>query len=209
MKKFFALAVLAASLTATTALATPAITSFTVGSSFTGFDTDETVGWSFTANSAITVVQLGWFAVDGTLDASHEVGIWTTSGTLLGSATVTDGAADSTGFRYVGVTPFALTAGTSYVIGGRDLVGDGDNYTSSNSALVMAPEVSFLQAARSDNGTGFTFPNLLTSNSGGRFGPNFTFRPTQTTSVSEPASLLLLGAGLTGLLVASRRRKTA
>lgn len=184
----------------------PAIVSFNLGSQFTGFSTDETFGWSFrvAAGPGVLVNALGWWDanVQDPLAASHEVGIWTTGGVLLGSATVMPNDPLTGSFRYASLSaPIALAGGTTYVIGGRDLVGDNDNYSSSNGALSMDPQVTFLQAARSANGTGFAFPGTLTANSGGRFGPNFMLSP-----VPEPGTYGLMALGLLAVGAAARRR---
>jgi hypothetical protein len=140
------------------------------------------------------------------LAASHQVGIWTTAGVLLGSTTVQTNSALTGSFRYEAVTAFTLNANTSYLIGGRDLVGDGDNYTTSVSNLVMGAGITFNEAARSEEGTGFSAPTTLSASSGGRFGANFQYRP--TTVVPEPSTYALLGAGLAAMAVVARRRRT-
>jgi PEP-CTERM motif/Domain of unknown function (DUF4082) len=184
-----------------------AIVSFTVGSTFGGFSSDETVGWSFAvaAGPGVQVTSLGWW--DATpadpLAAAHEVGIWSSTGTLLASVTVQPGDALTGSFRYAAIAPITLTGGSTYIIGGRDLLADGDIYASASSALVMDPSITFGQAARSDAGTGFVFPGILTANSGGRFGPNFML-----TAVPEPSTyaLMLMGVAAVGLLARRRTR---
>lgn len=194
-------AVAALGVSSTPAFAIPAITSFSTGISFTAFNTDETVGWRFTVapGAGVTVTSLGWWDQTPTtpLAASHEVGIWSLAGTLLGSVIVQTNSVLTGSFRYEAVNPIALVGGVSYVIGGRDIINDGDNYSSSNSNLVMDPMIAFNQAARSPNGSGFAFPGTFTNNTGGRIGPNFDFR-VNGAAVPEPGTLpaLLLGLGL-------------
>jgi hypothetical protein len=141
------------------------------------------------------------------LAASHQVGIWTLGGTLLGSTTVQTNSALTGSFRYEAVTAFTLDANTSYLIGGRDLIDDGDRYISGVSNLVTGAGITFNEAARSDIGTGFAAPTVLGANSGGRFGANFQYRP--TTVVPEPSTYALLAAGLAAMAVVARRRRTA
>lgn len=186
----------------------PAIASFTVGSQFTGFSADETVGWSFeVAGPGVIVSSLGWWDAlpDDPLAATHEVGIWDTAGTLLASATVQVNDPLTGGFRYAELGATLTLAPGTYIIGGRDLVSDGDSYSSTNSALVMGAGITFLQAARSDIGLGFSFPNILNNNPGGRFGPNFIYTP-----VPEPGTVLMAAFGLAAVGAAvARRRATA
>jgi len=189
------------------------------GSTFTGFNTDETVGWQFTANANLSVTRVGWFVVAPSLNADHLVGIWDQGGTLLTSATVlAPGPASPDGFRYV-ATPFApltLTSGQTYFIGGRDLTTDGDSYIAGLNFLQSDPAITFRGAARSADGSGFAFPSLVTLGSRGRFGPNFQFdvipdAPAPGGGVPEPASwaMMILGFGLSGALIRRRRQEAA
>ena len=93
------------------------------------------IGWIFDANQTLVVGKLGvWdFGADGLL-ASHQVGIWTSAGTLLGSTIVQSGVASPLAgpvaedgrFRYQAVSPIHLNAGSRYVIGG--LFNDNDEF---------------------------------------------------------------------------------
>ena len=198
----------ASMLAATPATAATAIEGFNGGSSFTGFSTDETVGFKFKANGTLKVLRVGWYNASGTVNASHQIGIWDAAGTLLGSATVTPGATGTSLFRYTDITQFFLTSGQDYFIGGRDLIGDGDSYVTSVSNLVTNPNVSFLGSAVSANGSGFAFPDRInTITTGGRFGPNFEF---SVAGVPEPATwaMLILGFGVIGGAMRSARRQT-
>src|SRR4051794_36811693 len=52
-------------------------------------------GWVFSTDHTITVTSLGWWdSSDDGLGASHQVGIWNTTGILLVSATVASGTID-------------------------------------------------------------------------------------------------------------------
>src|SRR5262245_12458608 len=53
----------------------------------------DNVGWQFSVSAPITIDGLGLFDVNPAgLAESHQVGLWTDSGTLLASATVTSGS---------------------------------------------------------------------------------------------------------------------
>jgi hypothetical protein len=183
-----------------------AIQSFTGGTIFPGFGTDETVGFVFDANANLSVTSLGWYAQDGSLATAHQVGIWNSSGTLLGNATVAaDVVAGSVGFRYQAVTPFALISGQRYYIGGRDAIQDGDSYVTSVSNLVTAPQITYRGSAVSAQGSGFAFPDSVNNTTtGGRFGANFQF---VASSVPEPASWAMMIGGMGVVGGAMRRRR--
>ena len=92
-----------------------------------------TFGWQFRANRQLQVRRLGLWSINtGGLVNPHSVGIWTDSGTLLGSAGVATGlgAIDIKGFRWSSpadlTTPIQLTAGTVYRIGATCIGGDAD-----------------------------------------------------------------------------------
>lgn len=207
MKHLLAGAAAAAILAAGAAHAAPAIVSFSDGVPFDSFAGDNTIGFTFGVNSAITVNQLGWFGLDGNIDTAHQVGIWSDTGLLLGQGTVGTGAVDASGFRWVSVGPIALSAGQNYFIGGTDVTGDGDAYLTSVSNLVTAPQITFLGSAAS-GGPGFTFPDLINNTTtGGRFGPNFDFAAGG--AVPEPATWAMMIAGFGGVGFSLRRRALA
>ena len=75
----------------TQAQAIVALQSFTGGSLFGGINgTHRTIGWSFTANDNLSVTSLGlWDETPADpLSQTHQVGLWSSTGTLLGSATI-------------------------------------------------------------------------------------------------------------------------
>ena len=85
-------------------------------------DTQLSLGFVFTANTSFNVTSLGYYDYqgDGFLTA-HEVGIFSSSGTLLASTTLAAGTSGVLGpndFRYQAISPLALVAGDAYTIAG-------------------------------------------------------------------------------------------
>jgi hypothetical protein len=181
-----------------------ALQNFAGGSRYTsyyGSVTGDVIGWTFTANADVFVTDLGFWIddQDGVMDAPHQVGIWDINGNLLVSTTVDPNTAfEYNGFNYQSVTPYALSAGTDYVIGGMTTTDDNDWYVSGASSANWDPRVTFVNSRYPlDGEMGFVFPEL-TSSSIGRFGPNFLL-----SDIPGPGGLALLGLGLLGY----RRRR--
>jgi len=99
---------------------TVALQGFSGGSTFPAFNgTNQTLGWEFTPTSNIWVTDLGfWDSTTSTpLSQAHDVGLWTTGGTLLASITIQTTSTLMGAFRFEPITALNLTAGTSYLIG--------------------------------------------------------------------------------------------
>lgn len=160
----------------------------------------DTIGWAFSVNTNITATDLGyWIDPDGTVDGSHEVGIWDANENLLRSVTVDSLSTDEdNGWMYEPINPLALSAGTTYVIGAVEFPDDDDAYKTGVSSVNDAPEITWLNSRDPTGlveGLGLAFP-AYTATSIGRFGPNFKYVP-------EPAALAFLLLGGVSLL---RRR---
>jgi hypothetical protein len=204
--KFKFLVLLVGLLAATQLFAPNAQAQGTPALSFTGaanFGAPEgTFGWSFTLSNTITVTELGYFDFGGNgLSDAHDVGIWTSSGTLLVSATVPAGTAGTLNgdFRYVLVAATLLAPG-DYVIGGFTPADSGDPVAVQAATITTASGISY-DASRSIGGSSLTFPIGDTSGQpNSYFGPNFIFVPEPTTT-----ALLLLGSS--GSIVAWLRRR--
>ena len=160
-----------------------------------------TVGTEFTViGSSFTAYQLGVYDAgsDG-LGQSHPVGIYTTGGALLASATVPSGTAAPivNGFRWVSLTtPLTLNAGTSYVLAAY-YPASGDTF---GTTAVIDPNFTLVRNRYIDQ-AGLNFPaQSWADNTTGWYGPNM--------ATPIPAAIWLLGSGLVGL-VALRRRKSA
>jgi hypothetical protein len=176
---------------------TIALTGFTNFSTFSSYDsTNMTIGWRFTAKADISATQLGFWEEPGfPLLQSHQVGLWSSTGTLLGSTTVLPTSPLTASFRYEPIAPVLLTAGNTYALGASITSPFLDSYATFASSVTTAPEVSFLTDLRNNSAGGFSFPTIADGNIG-RFGPNLQF----ISSVPEPSTLILAGGGVLGLL---------
>jgi len=162
-----------------------------------------TAGWTFQPTDWMQVMDLGCFndlfLNNETLN-SIQVGLWTSSGSLLASNLITRTSPLVNESRYEPLAdPVGLDVGQVYHVGAYSPDG-------SMSIEVCGPSVGgtitvstnlFLRAP-AQNAGGFGFPAEQTGNDGLAYlGPNFRW------GVPEPSSALLLG--LAALLFAARR----
>ncbi|MCW3098115.1 MAG: hypothetical protein JWL77_3733 [Chthonomonadaceae bacterium] len=173
-------------------------------------------GFDFTPSADLTVTALGWYDHNGDgLIHVHPVGIYTTSTQTLAapSAVVTTSSALDAliDFRFTSVTPFTLTAGTTYTLVGYGEGPDFDPYVNSPSGgITFGPDVNFLRI-RTSRSSGLEFPTTageIGLQQGLFFGPNFKFT-TAALSTPEPNALLMLmgGGAAAGVSLLRRRRK--
>lgn len=181
---------------------TPAL-SFTGGGPYQG-NGDGNVGWSFTLNTAMNVSSLGFYdyGSDG-LQTAHAVGIFSSTGTLLTSATVPLGtnAALTNGFRYVSIPVYTLSPGT-YIVDAAVTANNSDYFMGGATTVTTVPGITYLET-RVGGGTGLVLPPSNSSApANGFFGPNFQVSP-----APEPSTwaLMGLGAGMLVLCVVRRR----
>ena len=156
-----------------------------------------TDGWEFVPNMDIKVTTLGYYddGANGLL-TSHPVGIFNTAtqalitpSVAINSASTLDGL-----FRFEPIAPVLLNAGQSYTVAGAS-VAPFDPLVFNPSGRVFAPELRFV-GYRVGFGNSFAFPTQMQSNN--LFASsNFQFEPAP---VPVPASLLLFGSGLVGLV---------
>jgi Domain of unknown function (DUF4082)/PEP-CTERM motif len=165
-----------------------------------------TLGWSFFVNSSISVTSLGAFDAgsDG-LNVAHDVGIWDAAGNLLASATVPSGTAGllDSGYRFVSISPLALTASSTYYVGAVYFSNDNDGWLQDPLTLVTAPEITYLSRQYESSSGSLVFPDLAGSGTTGYFGANFEFG--DSSPVPEPSTIALFSAGL-GIVLAARKR---
>jgi hypothetical protein len=175
-----------------------------------------TQGFGFDVSSTTLITGLGIFDVgsDG-LTNSHQVGLWTSGGTLLASTTVDNSAnavASTSGFgRWLemDITPLALTPG-AYILGAFYL--DNDTNPTEDHIVFSAVASSISGVSYSHwafiGSPTFDFPSLDLggdASSASIFGPMAFVG--SASSVPEPGTLGFCYGAVGWLVVAHRRRK--
>lgn len=168
-----------------------------------------TAGFEFTVGlQPLTLQTLGVYDEfnDGVLSDPHTVGIWTSTGTLLGKATVTQATAtEVNNFFYVNlITPITLQSGSTYRIAAQyaDVTLDLARGNVPAGGVTVNSDIT-LKDAYLSSGSGFDFPDLNVAGANlGFFGPNAGFTP-----VPEPAWAGAITAGALAAWAAIRRWK--
>jgi hypothetical protein len=184
----------------------PAITTFTGATAFGSINsTDQTIGFSFTANSNILVTALGvWEQNTGAnLAQAHQVGLWTSGGALLASATVAVNSPVTGDWRYANITPVMLTGGQTYVVGSAITSPYTDTYSRVDlpgGTVSTSPLITIGVSNSNASAGGFSFPGTSNASFLARLGPNLLVQaapPTPTVPVPiSPWALGAIGAGL-------------
>jgi hypothetical protein len=190
--------------TGTTAQAftvTPAY-EFTTNTTITQLDNRQfTNGFSFSLSTPESLNALGVWK--GDVAASQQVGLWSSTGTLLGSTTVLSTDTTVGNYRWA---PFSLAlAAGSYVIGATFSGGPFPLITGGLTTLAGYSYGGDLY----DYGAGLNFPTkgpYGTYGLNGISNPNFSIVTAPPVTVPEPATLAILAAGLFGVAATGRRR---
>jgi hypothetical protein len=181
------------------------------------------LGLDFQVNSAITITALGAFnngvtsnlnGKDGT--SGINVGIFTLSGVAVGSSvhfTASSSITQLNGDAFLPVS-FTLTPGSYSIVATNDV-----NYNSSGAVNTTSTTndggglISFINTARYSPSTTFSLPATIDQGPANRYDAgSFQFvaaSGSNSTTIPEPASALLLGAGLAGMALLRRKQASA
>lgn len=163
------------------------------------------LGYSFSIDQpGASLTGLGFYDEGGDgLATSHDIGIYTSTGTLVASATVAAGTSDTllSGFRYNrNIAGAVLLAPGNYVI--ATVTGSQDAYLYRAASVNPGAGIAYGENRYVKSPTlAFPTTNYMPEDFG-YFGANFTY---EVAPVPEPASIAALGVGVVALV--RRRRK--
>ena len=161
------------------------------------------LGYSFTANTNVSVVGLGnWAGAEFPQD--QQVGLWDSQGNLLASAFVSNSDTSIGAWKFHSIAAVQLVAGQTYIVGGQG----GAEYTGLISNVTVDSRITYGTDLFTDVGTQ-NDPLVMPTDSEGEphgwFGGNVELA---SGAVPEPASwaLMLGGFGAIGGAMRSRRK---
>src|ERR1019366_5086492 len=169
------------------------------GGSYVPSVNNQTIGWSFTVNTALQVTDLSWYDKTGNNPIDHTVAIWGSNGNIV----VTGCAGPGCGSSWIGgfwvTTVSAALAPGNYVIGGYIFANVNDNFVLGSPTITTDPRITYGESLFNVSAS-LTEPNSHCCGDG-FFGPDFS-------TVPEPTSMTLvgLGIGIAGLRKRFRRR---
>jgi hypothetical protein len=170
------------------------------------FGTDYNFGIGFLANQDLEVDALAYYD-DGPSSASHNVALFRMDGTKLAETIVNVSDTLIGNFRYSSIAAIKLQAGESYWVFGNST---GDNYTWNVDNFVVNPmltSIRYSYAVANSLAAEFSIDAGTDSDMNNAYwGPGLSIHAASV-AVPEPASYLLLLAGLAVLLVATQGKK--
>lgn len=175
------------------------------GNTFLSGAGDDTLGWSFSLTSSVTVTQLGvWDNGGNGLIQPHQITIWDSTGTVIeATALVPSGTAATltNGFRYVALGSSVLLGPGTYTIGAY-FAPFGDDAAILASAVAGTSPVTYT-GSRSETGNAYPAGDAF-SLSNSYFGPNFQFTVSSVPDRGSTLGLFVLALG--ALFAATRLR---
>jgi hypothetical protein len=169
-----------------------------------------TAGFTFRVTSSTVVSGLGIFDADADgLIRPHDIGLWTSTGTLLVSATVTNSSniiastSNLGDWREVDIAPMTLGPGT-YVVGAfyLDALHNSEDQGVFHAAATSIAGVSYSNWSAIFDNSGLQFPNMNIASSASNAS---VFGGMVFTSVPEPGSFAMCAAFLAALGMRRRR----
>lgn len=167
-----------------------------------------TVGYEFQALTSAYVVGLA--AWNSGVTGTVEVGLWNSSGGLIGELSVTASSptvGDANWLYANFATPVVLTTGGDYYVGAWATSGSTMNFVTNVTSLTVDPQIKYLNEAWAGpvGGVfGLYFPSSTASYEyPAYFGGNILL------SAPEPATWALMGIGFAGLAAVAVRRRHA
>lgn len=153
---------------------TPALTTTNSAISSNG---SWTLGWEFNVNRPLTVDALGIFDWNTLgLNGSYELGLWSASGTLLASTSVSGmGDAVKDEFVWKNLSSLVTLTPGNYVVAAAGAYGANDDSYAFNGTSTTISGVTFIQS-RYSAGSALSYPGL-TGDPDGYFGGNFSEVP--------------------------------